>query len=46
MVGESIVTLAVGERTSQLVEQPVGAIELAGGYVRIFSTEDFGMAVA
>ena len=30
MVGESLVTLGVGERTSQLVEQLVGEIELAG----------------
>ncbi len=40
MVGESVLTLAVGERTSQLVEQLVGEIELAGGYVRIFSTQE------
>ena len=39
MVGESVVTLGGGERISQLVEQLVGEIELAGGYVRIFSTE-------
>ena len=38
--GESVVTLGVGERTSQLVEQLVGEIELAGGYVRILSTEE------
>ena len=38
MVGLSVVTLAPGERISQLVEQLVGDIELAGGYVRIFST--------
>ena len=40
MVGESLVTLGVGERTSQLVEQLVGEIELAGGYVRILSTRE------
>ena len=39
-VGESVVTLGVGERTSQLVEELVGEIELAGGYVRILSTEE------
>ena len=39
MAGEGTVVLAPGERTSQLVEQLVGEIELAGGYVRIFSTE-------
>ena len=38
MVGLSVVTLAPGERISQLVEQLVGDIELAGGYVRVFST--------
>ena len=37
-IGESLVTLAPGERISQLVEELVGDIELAGGYVRIFST--------
>ena len=40
MVGESLVTLGGGERTSQLVEQLVGEIELAGGYVRILSTRE------
>ena len=40
MVGESVLTLGVGERISQLVEELVGEIELAGGYVRIFSTQD------
>ena len=39
MAGESTVMLAPGERISQLVEQLVGEIELAGGYVRVFSTE-------
>ena len=34
MAGESSLTLAAGERISQLVEEA----ELAGGYVRIFST--------
>ena len=38
MIGESVVTLAPGERISQLVEELVGDIELAGGYVRIIST--------
>ncbi len=39
MVGESVQTLAVGERLSQLVAQLVEeAVNLAGGYVRIFST--------
>ena len=37
-VGERVLTLAPGERTSQLVEQLVEEIELAGGYVRIFAT--------
>ena len=32
--------LGPGERISQLVEQLVGEIELAGGYVRVFSTEE------
>ena len=40
LVGESIVTLAVGERISQLVEELVGEIELSGGYVRILSTQE------
>ncbi len=40
LVGESTVMLAPGERISQLVEQLVGEIELAGGYVFIFSTEE------
>ena len=39
MVGERVVTLAAGERISRLVEQLVGKIELAGGYVRISSTQ-------
>ena len=39
-VGESVVTLGVGERTSRLVEELVGEIELAGGYMRILSTEE------
>ena len=39
MVGESVQTLAVGERLSQLVAQLVEeAVNLAGGYVSIFST--------
>ena len=40
MVGESVLTLGGGERISQLVEELVGEIELAGGYVRILSTQD------
>ena len=40
MADESVLTLAAGERISRLVEQLVGEIELAGGYVRIFSTEE------
>ena len=39
LAGESMVVLAPGERISQLVEQLVGELALAGGYVRIFSTE-------
>ncbi len=39
MAGESMVILAPGERISRLVEQLVGELALAGGYVRIFSTE-------
>ncbi len=40
MVGESVQTLAAGERFSQLVAQLVAeAVNLAGGYVRIFSTQ-------
>ena len=39
MVGESTVTLAPGERLSQLVEELVGEIELACGYVRVFSSQ-------
>ena len=39
MIGESVVTLGVGERISRLVAQlVVEAVNLAGGYVRIFST--------
>ena len=39
MVGQSVQTLAVRERLSQLVAQLVTeAVNLAGGYVRIFST--------
>ena len=38
ILAERILTLAVGERTSRLVEELVGEIELAGGYVRIIST--------
>ena len=34
-----MVILAPGERISRLVEQLVGELALAGGYVRIFSTE-------
>ena len=40
MAGESVLTLAAGERTSRLVEQFVGEMELAGGYVRIYSTQE------
>ena len=40
MVGESVQTLAVGERLSKLVAQLVeDAVNLGGGYVRIFSTQ-------
>ncbi len=40
MVGQSVQTLAVGERLSQLVAQLVAeAVNLGGGYVRIFSTQ-------
>ena len=40
MVGESVQTLAVGERFSQLVAQLVAeAVNLGGGYVHIFSTQ-------
>ena len=40
MVGESLRTLAVGERLSKLVAQLVEeAVNLGGGYVRIFSTQ-------
>ncbi len=39
MVGERILTLNPGERISQLVEELVGEIELAGGYVRVFSSK-------
>ena len=40
LVGESVQTLAVGERFSRLVRELVEeAVNLAGGYVRIFSTQ-------
>ncbi len=39
LVGESVQTLAVGERLSKLVAELVeDAVNLGGGYVRIFST--------
>ena len=40
MVGQSVQTLAVGQRISRLVAQLVEeAVNLGGGYVRIFSTQ-------
>ena len=40
MVGQSVQTLAVGQRFSRLVSQLVAqAVNLGGGYVRIFSTQ-------